>query len=267
MTEICPLMLKITVNAIFSCLKTIMDRDNKSILLRELLSFMQFLFKDRGEGSLLNEKLHSYIEGLISERNPLLTEMENYASVHHVPIMELAGIETMLQLLRIHRSHRILEVGTAIGYSALRMAYALPNSQIVTIERDVERIQVAEQFIQRSELSHQITLIKGDALEVEDVVKEHALFDAIFIDAAKGQYKKFFEIYSKYLKDDGMIITDNVLFKGLVAEPEIETKRIRNLVKKINEFNHWLMNHPYYDSVILPVGDGVAISKRRGESK
>jgi len=226
---------------------------------------MQFLYRDRGEGSLLNEKLHSYIKGLISERNPLLTEMENYAHVHNVPIMEVEGIETMLQLLRIHGSQRILEVGTAIGYSALRMTYALPQAQIVTIERDHERIQLAEQYIQRSEHSHQITLIKGDAQEVEEVVKEHAEFDAIFIDAAKGQYKKFFEIYSKYLKDDGMIITDNVLFKGLVAEPVIETKRIRNLVKKIDEFNHWLLSHPGYDTVILPVGDGIAISKRRGE--
>jgi len=226
---------------------------------------MQFLYRDRGEGSLLNEKLHSYIKGLISERNPLLTEMENYAHIHNVPIMEVEGIETMLQLLRIHGSQRILEVGTAIGYSALRMAYALPHTQIVTIERDHERIQLAEQYIQRSEHPNKITLIKGDALEVEDVIKEHGFFDAIFIDAAKGQYKKFFEIYSKYLKDDGMIITDNVLFKGLVAEPVIETKRIRNLVKKIDEFNHWLLSHPGYDTVILPVGDGIAISKRRGE--
>lgn len=214
---------------------------------------------------MLNEKLHSYIEGLISERNLLFTEMENYASVHNVPIMELSGIETMLQLLRIHDSKKILEVGTAIGYSALRMADALPNAQIVTIERDVDRIHLAEQFISRSEHSHQITLIKGDALEVENAVSGHASFDAIFIDAAKGQYKKFFEIYSKYLTNNGMIITDNVLFKGLVAEPVIETKRIRNLVKKIDEFNHWLMNHPDFDSVILPVGDGVAISKRRGD--
>jgi predicted O-methyltransferase YrrM len=214
---------------------------------------------------LLNEKLHSYIEGLISERNPLFTEMESYASEHNVPIMELSGIETMLQLLRIQQPQKILEVGTAIGYSALRMAHALPDAQIVTIERDVERIEVAEQFINRSEHSNQITVITGDALEVEDAVSGHASFDVIFIDAAKGQYKKFFEIYSKYLNDDGMIITDNVLFKGLVAEPVIETKRIRNLVKKIDEFNHWLMNHPDFDSVILPVGDGVAISKRRGD--
>jgi len=216
---------------------------------------------------LLNEKLHFYIEGLISARIPLFTEMESYAKKHNVPIMELAGIETMLQLLRIHQSKKILEVGTAIGYSALRMANALPKAQIVTIERDKERLHIAKKFIGRSENGEQITLIEGDALEVEDLVQGQAPFDAIFIDAAKGQYKKFFEIYEKYLSHDGMIITDNVLFKGLVAEQEIESRRTRNLVKKIDEFNHWLMNHPDYDTVILPVGDGVAISKRRGERK
>ncbi|ETI67192.1 O-methyltransferase [Neobacillus vireti] len=216
---------------------------------------------------MLNEKLHFYIEGLIAERNPLLMEMESYAKEHHVPIMELAGIETMLQLLRIHRSKKILEVGTAIGYSALRMAGAIKGSHIVTIERDEERIKAAEEFIHRSGNGEQITLIKGDALEVMAEVSRYAPFDVIFIDAAKGQYKKFFEIYADHLTEDGMIITDNVLFKGLVAESEIESKRIRNLVKKIDGFNRWLMDHPYYDSVILPVGDGVAISKRRGERK
>lgn len=214
---------------------------------------------------MLNEKLHFYIEGLIPERNPLFTEMESYAKQHNVPIMELAGIETMMQLLRIQQSKKILEVGTAIGYSALRMANAVQNAEIVTIERDEERMNVAKEFIERSGNGEQITLIDGDALEVEEQVGGHAPYDVIFIDAAKGQYKKFFEMYAKYLSPDGMIITDNVLFKGLVAEEEIESKRTRNLVKKIDEFNHWLMNHPDYDSVILPVGDGVAISKRRGE--
>jgi predicted O-methyltransferase YrrM len=216
---------------------------------------------------LLNEKLHSYIEGLIVERNSLLTEMESFAVEHNVPIMELAGIEAMLQLLRIQGSKKILEVGTAIGYSALRMAYTLSDAKIVTIERDEERYQLAEKFIKRSECYDRITLIKGDALEVENQVSGHAPFDTVFIDAAKGQYKKFFEIYSTYLDDNGIIITDNVLFKGLVSETEIESKRIRNLVKKIDDFNHWIMNHPDYFTVILPVGDGVAISKRRGERK
>ncbi|WNS74392.1 O-methyltransferase [Bacillus sp. DTU_2020_1000418_1_SI_GHA_SEK_038] len=210
-----------------------------------------------------DDKLHVYIEGIIPSRPKFFEEMEQYAKDHGVPIMELAGIEALLQLLRIQKPKSILEVGTAIGYSALRMAYAIPSCEIVTIERDAERYLLAEKYIQEAGKEAQIHIVKGDALEVESIIKEHAPFDAIFIDAAKGQYRKFFEIYSQYVSKDGMIITDNVLFKGLVTETEIENKRIRTLVKKINDFNVWLMNHPDYYTVILPVGDGVAITKMR----
>ncbi len=209
------------------------------------------------------EKLHSYIEELIQNRSDLFEEMEQYAKTHQVPIMELSGIETILQILRIAQPKQILEVGTAIGYSALRMATVLPETNIVTIERDSERYTVAEDFIKRANKEHQISIIKGDALEVESLIEKFGLFDAIFIDAAKGQYKKFFEIYSKYLGDKGIIITDNVLFKGLVCEDTIESKRVRSMVSKIKDFNKWLMEHGEYDSVIIPVGDGVAISKKR----
>jgi predicted O-methyltransferase YrrM len=214
---------------------------------------------------LLNAKLHSYIEGLVPDRDSLVLEMENYAKEHHVPIMELAGIEAMLQILRIQSPKRILEIGAAIGYSALRMAQSVKEVKIITIERDPERYQQAEKFLERSEAAEQIILIKGDALEVESQISDLGPFDAIFIDAAKGQYKKFFELYSKYLSDKGIIITDNVLFKGLVCETEIESKRTLNLVKKIDGFNQWLMSNPLYHTIILPVGDGVAISKKRGE--
>ncbi|WP_240056565.1 O-methyltransferase [Bacillus mesophilum] len=210
-----------------------------------------------------NDKLHTYIEKLTNERHPLLMEMEQYAEENGVPIMELVGIEALLQLLRIQQAKSILEVGTAIGYSALRMALTLPESKIVTLERDEERIKLAGQYIQRSGREEQIIQLTGDALELEQEVKHHGPYDAIFIDAAKGQYQRFFEMYAPFLKDDGVIVTDNVLFKGLVCEDEIENKRIRSLVKKINLFNEWLMSHEDYDTVILPVGDGIAISKKR----
>ncbi|MED3549086.1 O-methyltransferase [Cytobacillus praedii] len=210
-----------------------------------------------------NEKLHAYIEEIIPARPELFQRMEVYAKENGVPIMELVGIEAMIQLLRIQQPKNILEVGTAIGYSALRMAEALPNCKIVTIERDAERYELAEQFISEAGKEGQILIIKGDALEAEPLIKEYGPFQAIFIDAAKGQYQRFFEMYSQYLDDFGVIITDNVLFKGLVCEPEIENKRTRNLVKKIDSFNKWLMNHPDFYTTILPVGDGVAISKKR----
>ncbi|WP_225230367.1 O-methyltransferase [Cytobacillus stercorigallinarum] len=204
------------------------------------------------------------MQKLIPNRTNLFMEMEEYARENRVPIMELEGIEAMLQIVRIQQPTKILEIGTAIGYSALRMAEACPSAHIVTLERDQERYEKAENYFARSGMGDQITLIKGDALEQEDEVRLLGDYDMIFIDAAKGQYKKFFEIYSQYLNDAGVIITDNVLFKGLVYEKaEIEKKRIRNLVQKIDQFNQWLMENDRYHTVILPIGDGVAISRKK----
>jgi len=210
-----------------------------------------------------NDKVHAYIENLIPERPEFFVNMETYAAENNIPIMELAGMEAMIQLLRIAQPKKILEVGTAIGYSALRMAHALPNAMITTIERDYERAALAQQYIEQLGKSTQIRIILGDALEVEEDVASSAPYDVIFIDAAKGQYKRFFELYSGYLTEQGVIVTDNVLFKGLVAEETIESKRTANLVKKIHQFNEWLMTHTDFHTVILPVGDGVAISKKR----
>jgi len=210
-----------------------------------------------------NDKLHAYIENLIPERPEFFINIEAYAAENNVPIMEVAGMEAMLQFLRIAQPKKILEVGTAIGYSALRMAHAIPEATITTIERDHERAALAQQYIEQYGKKEQIKIILGDALEVEEAVASEGPYDVIFIDAAKGQYKRFFELYAGYLTDQGVIVTDNVLFKGLVAEETIESKRTANLVKKIKLFNEWLMNHPDYHTVILPVGDGVAISKKR----
>lgn len=213
---------------------------------------------------MISKSVTTYIESLIPKRDIEIEEMELFASVHNVPIMELVGIETMLQLLRIQQPKQILEIGTAIGYSAIRMAKALPNTKIITIERDKQRYELALQNITKTGTSSQIEVLFGDALEMEDSVIEKGEFDCLFIDAAKGQYRRFFECYEKFLSRNGLIVTDNVLFKGLVAEEEIENKRIRSLVSKIKMYNEWLLSNENYETMILPVGDGIAISKRRG---
>lgn len=212
---------------------------------------------------MIDEQLQEYIDQLLPPRKGILADMEAYAKEHQVPIMEPAGIELMLQMLRLKKAEIILEVGTAIGYSALRMAYALPSAKIVTIERDEERLSKAKAYIKEANKESQILTIFGDALETAAQVSQIGTFDAVFIDAAKGQYQRFFEIYTAFLKPGGMVITDNVLFKGLVATQDTTNKRIKSLVKKIDDFNRWLMTHPDYDTVILPVGDGVAISMKR----
>lgn len=214
-------------------------------------------------------KVVSYLDSLILPRNEIVTKMEKLAEKEFVPIMDLVGMEALLQLLRLSRPKRILEIGAAIGYSAIRMAQTLPETQIVTIERDEVRYQQAKGHVEEAGHTQQIQLIFGDALEVFEQVEAQGPYDLIFVDAAKGQYERFFTMYEPLLAKNGVIITDNVLFKGLVAEEQelVEPKRIRNLVKKIDHYNRWLMKHPNYVTSILPVGDGIAISKRRGEEE
>ncbi|UAL46263.1 O-methyltransferase [Sutcliffiella horikoshii] len=212
-------------------------------------------------------KIITYLNTLTPQRNELVSKMEKLAEKENVPIMDLVGMETLLQLLRLSTPKRILEIGAAIGYSAIRMSQALPEVTIVTIERDEHRYLQAKAHIEQAGLQDRIQLILGDALEVLAQVEKEAPFDFIFVDAAKGQYERFFTMYETLLNEAGIIITDNVLFRGMVAEDHelIEPKRIRNLVKKIDRYNRWLMEHPDYITTILPVGDGIAISKKRGE--
>ncbi|MBY6267840.1 O-methyltransferase [Parageobacillus thermoglucosidasius] len=217
---------------------------------------------------MISKEVAHYMEQFLPERDEPIKEMERYAKQHRIPIMEIAGIEAMLQLLKIAKPKKILEIGTAIGYSAIRMAKALPDANIVTIERDRERYERALFYINKTGTGGQIRAIFGDALDVYDDVAEHAPFDVIFIDAAKGQYQRFFQMYEPLLQEGGIIITDNVLFKGLVAmEEPIENKRIRQLVSKIRRYNEWLFGQTDYETVILPIGDGIAISRKRGEKR
>ncbi|MBM6619683.1 O-methyltransferase [Bacillus suaedaesalsae] len=205
-------------------------------------------------------EMEQYLHALIPEREPLLMEIERYAKENEVPIMELIGIEALMQFLRLIEPTSILEVGSAIGYSALRMAKTIPNVNIVTIERDQERYDRALYYIDRANAKDQIEIILGDALEVSLT----QTFDVIFIDAAKGQYTRFFEKYEKLLNDNGVIISDNVLFKGFVAMDNSDKhRRTKSLIKKIHDYNTWLMQNPNYNTTILPIGDGIAISKKK----
>jgi len=210
--------------------------------------------------------VRQYLSNFYKHREPFIEEMETYAFEHHVPIMDKAGMEFMLGLLYLIQPTSILEIGSAIGYSSIRMAKEFPNVKIVTMERNAERIRKAKEFIERSDYSNRILLLEGDALLLKEKLPENRQFDVIFIDAAKAQYKRFFELYEPLLSDRGVIISDNVLFKGQVAESAdlVDDRRKKALIKKIQNYNEWLMNHPKYDSTIIPIGDGVAISKKRG---
>lgn len=205
----------------------------------------------------------AYIASFIPERDELLMEMERFAEQNHVPIMQLAGIESLNQILRIQNPKSILEIGTAIGYSAIRMAQALPNCRIVTIERDVSRVQYAKEFIARSEMANRIQVIEGDALEV-DMETLPTTFDAVFIDAAKGQYMKFFEKYASLVPSGGVLYIDNMYMHGL-SDLDIKEvpRRKRTMIRNLKTFSDWIMAHPDYSSAFFPVGDGLLICLKR----
>lgn len=210
-----------------------------------------------------HENLASYLRKLQNPAPEWQVMLEKTAARDQIPIMEREGIDFLKQLLRLKQPVRILEIGTAIGYSALQMSDAVPNAEIVTIERDLKRGEQAEVYFERYDQLNKIKLILGDALESVESAKESGPYDVIFIDAAKGQYQRFFENFSPMLKEQGVIITDNVLFHGFVVEPASASKGLRSLVKKINHYNLWLSDHPDYITEFIPIGDGIAISIKK----
>src|SRR5699024_10192005 len=204
-----------------------------------------------------------YLEQCLSEKEIWIKELEEAAEENNVPIMDSISIDFMLNMIRIHRPARILEIGTAIGYSALRMQDANPAAKITTIEKAEDRYKEAINNINHLQKSRNITVHLGDALEViRELHVRKETFDFIFLDAAKGKYMEFFELVHPMLERGGIIVTDNVLFRGYVANPELAPKRFKNMVKKIRNYNAFLSNHPDYITSILPIGDGVMLSSK-----
>ncbi|MGB8002353.1 MAG: O-methyltransferase [Anaerobacillus sp.] len=212
---------------------------------------------------MISDHVEQYLESLRPTREGLIKEMEIYASENHVPIMEQTSLEILLQLLSFLNPKRILEIGTAIGYSAIRMAEQLPETVIMTVERDEIRYREALSNIEKSGYSDRITVFFGDAFELAEELKQQGPYEALFIDAAKGQYQKFFNEFYSVIEAQGVIFSDNILFRGMVAEDEIEEKRFRSMVKKIRLYNEFLISHPELRTTIYPVGDGLAVSQRK----
>ena len=168
------------------------------------------------------------------------------------------GIDFLTTFVIKNSIESILEIGTAIGFSAISMALANPQAKIVTIERDEERYLEAVKNIKKFDLENNITLLFNDALET-NITGE---YDLIFIDAAKGQNRKFFEKFARFLKPHGFIITDNMKFHGYVDKDEatIKSRNLRGLVRKIKEYRTFLEENENYETTFYDVGDGVAVS-------
>lgn len=190
----------------------------------------------------------------------MLEEIEKYAKENRVPIMMKDGIEYLCNYIKENNIKRILEIGSAIGYSSIKMALVSDDIEITTIEKDTNRYNIAVDNINKFNLSNRINIILGDALTTEIDYE----YDLIFIDASKGNNINFFNKYKHNLKHCGIIITDNLLFHGLVRDESlIKTKNQRGIVKKIKQFIEFLDENTEFETEYLDIGDGIAISRRK----
>ena len=189
-----------------------------------------------------------------------LEKLEEFAKKNNIPIMQKDGIEFLTNYIKENNIKNILEIGTAIGYSSIKMALVSDDIKVTTIERDVDRYDLAIKNINDFNLSDRINVILDDALNVN----LDSEYDLIFIDAAKSQYIKFFNKFDKNLKKGGVIVSDNLSFHGLVEdETKTNNRNTRQLVRKIKKYIEFLKSNPNYDTTMYNLGDGVSISIKK----
>lgn len=210
--------------------------------------------------TLIDDK-YSYKHDLLNiPFNEKLLEMKEYAKNNDVPIMQDSGIAFLVMLLNVKKPKNILEIGSAIGYSSAFMALN-SDAKITTMERDPKMILECKKNHKELGLEDRIRLIEGDALLTIEEIKDEK-FDFIFIDAAKAQYIKFFENYSKLLSEDGLILSDNLYFHDLLFE-EVNNRDLRQLVRKVGKYNAFLLENEEFKTNIFDIGDGLGVSVRK----
>lgn len=210
----------------------------------------------------VNERLVTYINSLDSGNTAILDTIEKEALDSYVPIIRKEMQSFLKLLLAMQKPKRILEVGTAVGFSAILMAEYNPYPcEIVTIENYEKRIPIARENFIRAEKENQITLIEGDATEVLKTLEEP--FDMIFMDAAKGQYINFMPDILRLLKKDGVLVSDNVLQDGDIIESHfVVTRRNRTIHKRMREYLYELTHRDDLVTAVLPIGDGITVSTK-----
>jgi predicted O-methyltransferase YrrM len=191
----------------------------------------------------------------------MINELKEDARRRDIPIMQDEGIEFLTTFIIKYQINSVLEIGTAVGYSAIMMALANPKLKVVTIERDEERYLEALKNVKKFNLEDRITLLFNDALNL----KLNDKFDLIFLDGAKGQNVNFFEHFERNLNEDGFIVTDNIDFHGYVKkdESEIKSRNLRGLVRKIKDYINYLKSSIKYETIFYEKGDGISVTRRK----
>ena len=211
---------------------------------------------------IVDERMAAFIDSLDKGNTPFLDEIEKFALETQVPIIRKSMQSLLKFILAYAKPKKILEVGTAIGFSALLMSeYAPKGCHITTIEKYEKRIPVARENFKRAGKEQDITLIEGDATEVLKSLE--GTYDIIFMDAAKGQYINFLPDIMRLLPRGGLLISDNVLQDGDIIESRFAvTRRNRTIHARMREYLYELKHNPGLETVILPVGDGVTLSTK-----
>ena len=212
---------------------------------------------------IIDERLATFINSLDVGNAPYLNELERYAKKTNVPIIRTEMQSLLKFLLTMKEPKEILEVGTAIGFSALLMSeYGPKDCHITTIEKYEKRIPLAKENFKKAGKEESITLLEGDAVDILQTLE--GTYDFIFMDAAKGQYINVLPDILRLLKVGGLLISDNVLQDGDIIESRFAvTRRNRTIHARMREYLYELKHHEDLETVILPVGDGVTISVRR----
>lgn len=193
-----------------------------------------------------------------------ILEMENYASEHNVPIIEKKSIAFIMKYIRDNNIKNVLEIGSAIGYSAILMASSNQETMVTTIERDETRYMECLKNVKKCGMDKKINVVYQDALELN--LSEDLRYDLIFIDAAKGQYTRFFEKYKNFLNPNGAIITDNIKFHGYVGESnKLDKGNLKSLVEKIEKYIEFLKTNTEFDTEFYDIGDGLSVSTWKHE--
>lgn len=208
------------------------------------------------------EYMEDYINSLIGEHDGVLKEMEKYARLNSIPIVHKEVARFLELMITVKKPLKILELGTAIGYSAILMSLSShKKSHITTIERDRHMIEIASKNIEKYKFQENIHIIEGDCLEVLKNMKEK--YDFIFMDAGKAHYNHFLPYCLKLLDEEGIIVADNALFRGMVASDELVKRRKITIVKRMREYLKMISDHNKFITSIIPMGDGIAVTVRR----
>lgn len=204
----------------------------------------------------------SYIRGEIPERNGILKELEEYAEKNSVPIVQPETAKFLETMMCVKRPTRILEVGCAIGYSAILMSqYLAEGGSITTLEWDAETCEIARANIEKAGLSDKIKVVLGDAKDIIPTLTGE--YDVIFLDGPKAHYIYMLNDCIRLLKKGGMLISDNILYKGMIADDEHVIRRKITIVKRLRRFISAQMQRDELETVILPLGDGVTVAVKK----